>query len=133
MTNYSLHLRSLLPAAFSLLVLVSNWHCQVGAAEVVRAMASSPVNEDGSPARPLKLPPGSCDNESGCMCRGATLAVSMDVAAFAPELADVLAAPADDGAISLEMPKTSAPDAEFFRSPPLSVRILRAHLASFLN
>lgn len=67
------------------------------------------------------------------MCRGATLAVNMDVAAIAPELADVLEVPADDETITLDLPKISVLHAEFFRSPPLSGRILRAHLASFLN
>jgi len=115
------------------MVLVSNAECQVSAGEIVRSMASRHVNADGSPARPLNLPPGSCDNEYGCMCRGATLVVNMDVASFAPELADVLAVAADDVTITLELPQTSAPDADFFRSPPRSGRILRAHLSSFLN
>jgi hypothetical protein len=131
--NHISYLRPFLPAAFSLLVLVSNWHCQVGAAEVVVAMASRQVNADGSPARPINLPPGSCENESGCMCRGATLAVSLDGAQFAPHLVEILAVPNDEGAISPEVPQKSRPDALFFRSPPLSGRILRAHLASFLN
>ncbi|MCE9528557.1 MAG: hypothetical protein K8R36_21135 [Planctomycetales bacterium] len=133
MINHASHLRPLLPAAFSLLVLVSNWHCQVGAAEVVREMVARQLNEDGSPARPINLPQGGCENESGCMCRGATLAVSVDLAPFAPELAEMLAVPTDGVAISREVPQTSPPDALFFRSPPLSGRILRAHLASFLN
>lgn len=115
------------------MVLVSNAECQVSAGEIVRSMASRHVNADGSPARPLNLPPGSCDNEYGCMCRGATLAVNMDVVAFAPQLADVLEVPADDVTVALELPPISAPYAEFFRSPPRSGRILRAHLASFLN
>lgn len=115
------------------MVLVSNGECQVSAAEIVRSMASRHVSEDGSPARPLNLPPGSCDNEYGCMCRGATLVVNVDVATFAPELADILAVPADEETVALELPQISAPDAEFFRSPPRSGRILRAHMASFLN
>lgn len=109
------------------MVLVQNWECQVSAAEVVKAMASRQVNADGSPVRPINLPPGSCDNESGCMCRGATLAVNMDVAAFAPELADVLAVPVDDASAAFELPRILAVHAEFFRTPPISGRILRAH------
>lgn len=131
--QYVSHLRPLLPAAFSLLVLVSNWHCQVGAAEVVVAMASRLANADGSPARPINLPPGGCENESGCMCRGATLAVGVDVAGLAPQLEYLLAAPTDDFVLAGVLAEKPALDAEFFRSPPLSGRILRAHLASFLN
>jgi hypothetical protein len=131
--QFLLHLRPLLPAAFSLMVLVQNWECQVNAAEVVKAMASRQVNADGSPVRPINLPPGGCDNESGCMCRGATLAVNMDATLFIPELVEMLAVPADEACRSFELPRMSAVGAEFFRSPPLSGRILRAHLASFLN
>ena len=132
MTYHSHCICSLLPAAFSLMVLVQNWECQISAAEAVKAMVSRQVHADGSPSRPLNLPPGSCDNESGCMCRGATLAVSMDVAAFAPALAGKLAVPVDDEMIALD-PRKSDLHAIFFTSPPLSGRRLRAHLASFLN
>ena len=109
------------------MVLVQNWECQVSAAEVVKAMAARQVNADGSPVRPLNLPRGSCDNESGCMCRGATLAVNLDATPFIPKLADMLAAPVDEVSIAFELPRISALDAEFFRSPPPSGRILRAY------
>ena len=39
----------------------------------------------------------------------------MDVGAFAPELADTLAVPADDVTTARQLPQISALDAEFFR------------------
>ena len=117
----------------ALLVLVANWHCQVGAAEVVQVMASRHVSADGSPALPINLPPGTCENESGCMCRGATLAVSVDAASLMPQLSDLLAIPANEAAVESAFSPQSAPDADLFRSPPISGRMLRAHSVSFLS
>jgi hypothetical protein len=132
-TLRSLHIRSLLSPALSLLVLIANWHCQVGAAEVVQVMASRHVDADGSPALPINLPPGTCENESGCMCRGATLAVSVDAASLAPQLSDLLAIPPNDAAGEPVLSPQSDPDADLFRSPAISGRMLRAHSVSFLS
>jgi hypothetical protein len=123
----------LLPPALSLLVLVANWHCQAGAAEVVQVMASRQANADGSPALPIHLPPGTCENESGCMCRGATLAVSVDSASHAPQLSDLLAIPANDAAGEPALSAQSAPNPDLFRSPAIAGRMLRAHSVSFLS
>jgi hypothetical protein len=132
-TFCSHYIRSLLPPALSLLVLIANWHCQAGAAEVVQVMASRHINADGSPALPIHLPPGTCENESGCMCRGATLAVSVDAAPLAPQLSDLLAIPPNNAAGEPLLSPQSAPDSDLFRSPAISGRMLRAHSVSFLS
>ena len=133
-TLRSLHIRSLLPSALCLLVLIANWHCQTGAAEEVRTMASRRINAGGAPVpAPVNLPPGTCENESGCMCRGATLAVSVDAAPLAPQLSDLLAVPPNDAAGEPAFSPQSAPDADLFRSPTISGRMLRAHSVSFLS
>ena len=126
--------RPLLPPALSLLVLVSNWHCQTGAAEEVRIMATRRVDADGMPLpAPVNLPPGACENESGCMCRGATLAVNVDAAPLAPQLGELLAIPAYTMAAGPALSPQPASDAGLFRSPSISGRMLRAHSVSFLS
>jgi hypothetical protein len=132
-TSRSLHIRLLLPPSLSLLVLIANWHCQAGAAEVVRVMASRHVNADGSPAQPIHVPPGTCENESGCMCRGATLAVSVDAAQLTPQFSDLLAVPANETAGEPALSPQSASYADLFRSSSISGRMLRAHSVSFLS
>jgi len=130
----ALHIRLLLPPALSLLVLVANWHCQAGAAEEVRTMASRRIDAGGAPVpAPVNLPPGTCENESGCMCRGATLAVSVDAAPLAPQVSDLLAIPPNDTAGEPILSPQSAPDTDLFRSPAISGRMLRAHSVSFLS
>ena len=122
-------LHRLLPPALSLLVLVANWHCAVGAVDVVQRMSHSHHQPE-----PLQQPAG-CENESGCMCRGATLIQSLDISDLAPRMMEVItqgdhARYAD---ISILDSAVTAKNPAFFRSPPLSGRILRAHLASLLS
>ena len=133
-TLCSHYIHSLLPPALSLLVLVANWHCQVGAAEEVRTMCSRRVDACGVPLpAPPNLPPGACENESGCMCRGATLVVSVDAASLAPQLSDLVAIPTHDAAENSAFSTQPAPDADLFRSPSIAGRMLRAHSVSFLS
>jgi hypothetical protein len=67
------------------------------------------------------------------MCRGATLAVSVDAASLAPQLSDLVAIPMHDAAENPAFSPQSAADFELFRSPSIAGRMLRAHSVSFLS
>jgi hypothetical protein len=76
---------------------------------------------------------GGCENESGCICRGATLVVPEDGRSLAPVATDWLPAETADSTLaSLVEAAAFQPHAAYFAPPPLSGRILRAHLASLL-
>lgn len=84
---------------------------------------------------PIGLPVPGCDNESGCICRGATLAHGVDLAAFQPMQMDLLLLDSDAAQPGLVVADSSAAKGIFddpCRLPPLSGRILRARYASLV-
>ncbi len=64
---------------FVALVVMSNAHCRLAAAEQVIASFRAGACHRLGQALPIGIPPNGCDNESGCMCRGATLMTVVDV------------------------------------------------------
>jgi hypothetical protein len=127
------HLRRPLTFAAMLLLAVAYWHCAwEWAAELkhLGAISHSAANPS-LPASPVQ----GCENESGCICQGATLAhqVGADCLA-AEELRWQLACPPvawgevgiADGDLCERIPKAQR------TAPPVSGRQLRALYASLL-
>jgi hypothetical protein len=74
----------LLPLFFALLVLAAPWHCVAHAVDSLNWQVQSVSEDGGLPSSPLDGPPPSCENESGCICRGATVANGIDLDAIIP-------------------------------------------------
>ena len=109
-------------------------HCLSHAGECVQHHAHIAQHlAEGEPL-PVEQPPPPCDNESGCICRGAVLAEHVNPSLVAPKGLDYL----------LDQPALHFIDKNELASQyggrlacdhcpaPLSGRMLRARLASFL-
>lgn len=109
-------------------------HCLAHAGECARhqeQVARLVANRESLPANQAPTP---CDNESGCICRGAVLAEPVDAATVAPQGLEMF----------VEMPTSLSIDTVIFapldwcylhaahRQNPLFGKMLRAHLASFV-
>jgi hypothetical protein len=89
----------------------------------------------GGEPLPIGGPPEDCGNESGCICRGATLANGIDLALFVPLQVDLLiadTAAAQFGIVPVEFTIGSGLYDDLCSPPQLSGRILRAHLSSLV-
>jgi len=127
------HYRRPLTFAAVLLLAVAYWHCAwEWAAELkhLRAVQHSAANQSlpGSPAQ-------GCENESGCICQGATLAHQVSADCLAADdlrwqLADLPVAVSETGFAECagceRLPQSPT------RIPPISGRQLRALYASLL-
>lgn len=114
-------------AFLAALVVASNLNCIATSARVcLRTLLAvrSAVQEDA---------PEGCI-ESGCMCRGATVVQAVDGKNLTPQLSLILSVVAWDvpPCESLAQLPVRLSLAEQFGPPPISGRILRAHLASLL-
>lgn len=114
--------------AMTLLLVVAHLHCLCH--EEVQPLGNSTVFA-GQPLRNAPVPERHCDNEYGCICKGATIA--SPVVCDEP-LANVNAAlpmfdPTFERSQANDVARSSA---EFLSTPPLSGRMLRAHLASLV-
>lgn len=77
-----MHRPSVLPQFLCLLVVVVHTHCVLGhGAELLQKLQSSKCAES-----PVEHNPP-CDNESGCICKGATLADKVDATPTQDDLA----------------------------------------------
>jgi|SRR6187549_2516407 hypothetical protein len=121
-------------AGLSALVLIALAHC---AWEESQALAQHvcvlSLHRQGLPS-PIDRPAHDCQHESGCICRGATLVLALDVSAWQAQALDWLpidlfALPAMYGtdlvAATLQNDRHNMP-------PPLSGRQLRALYANFV-
>ncbi len=117
--------------AAALLVVVALLHC-----------AMEPIVELGNGSGPTwtastgeTAPHQGCNNESGCICRGATLAHGVDVAALHPVLMNLLPVENYTAQASLVGADSAVAKGIFddpCRLPPLSGRILRARHSSLV-
>jgi hypothetical protein len=76
-----------------------------------------------------------CENESGCICRGATLAHGVDLATFQPVQSDLLLLDSDaaqPGLVGADSATAMGIFDDPCRLPPLSGRILRARHSSLV-
>jgi hypothetical protein len=119
--------------AATLLLAVAYWHC---AWEWQAELRHPPILASVHSAK--EPPPGSpvqgCDNESGCICRGATLshALGLEMLSAVASEWQVVGLPA---AFGVECACHDTPPAPFDRwraTPPVSGRQLRALYASLL-
>ena len=93
------------------------------------------VNSTAGEPSPIGVPREDCGNESGCICRGATLAYGVDMAQFVPLQVDLLiadGAASQFGIVPVEFNIGSGLYDDLCSPPPLSGRILRAHLSSLV-
>lgn len=112
-------------------MLAASIHCACEAPLALSHSLSAATYRGSSVPLPLSVPHG-CDNESGCLCRGATQAPAFDISPFTPAnvgsslpLAPPLTAPAQFSALGTRPCALDNPR-------PISGRQLRAHLASFV-
>jgi hypothetical protein len=106
------------------------WESQAALAQITAAAAS---REAGLPL-PVKVPSSDC-NESGCLCRGATLAAAVDIAHLQPHRGWLLPGPPEAGCTltgNRSLCLRHILPIAVFDGPPLSGRQLRALLASLV-
>ena len=116
------------------LVVATNLHCLWESANVIQCEAALARFARQHETVPFGFPQGGCEDESGCMCRGATLATAVDVSELAPALLVdcVVELPFAFHSLSATscMPSSlggrEAP-------PPLSGKMLRTHYVSLLS
>ena len=117
--------------AAALLVVIALLHC-----------AMEPIVELGNASGPAwsasngeTVPHRGCENESGCICRGATLAHGVDLAAFQPVQMNLLLVEsytAQAGLVGADPVTAKGIFDDPCRLPPLSGRILRARHSSLV-
>jgi hypothetical protein len=125
--------RFVLSPAAILLLAVAFFHCAwEWQAELNHRHALAAYREAGLPP-PIGFPDPGCDNESGCICRGATVATPLDAGALnaADALWQWLELPPVAQFYFSEALAKSLPPIECI-APPLSGRQLRALYASFV-
>jgi hypothetical protein len=121
--------QKLLACSFAAAILAAHCHCLVEHARELRAAMPCP-SLAAAPASPLM--PG-CENESGCICKGATLVVAIDappVAESSFDLADPLAAVVWESAVNGAARTVIKPPQE--TAARLPAQKLRAFLQSYL-
>lgn len=136
MPLFGKHSRSTLHVGSTLLVVVASLHCAWEWQSALQQMASATIQSRAGLPMPIGWPVPGCENESGCMCRGATLAQSVDTVDLPGIAGDWLRAIADrwvtihprDAAGSGLLP----PRGLFRVAPPISGRLLRALYASLV-
>ena len=126
--------RGYLTYFLTLLMGVAPFHCLTHAEECAPhhvQIARLGANRESLPANHAPAP---CDNESGCICRGAVLAEPVDSATVAPQgLEMFLELPAPLAIYKVVIaPQDWCYLHSAHRQIPLSGRMLRARLASFV-
>ena len=101
----------------------------------VRHLAIVASHRAAGESLPIGMPGDGCENESGCICRGATLADGVDLTFLQPLPIQLWLADACEFPIATVAPEIAA-ESGFLDDrccpPPLSGRILRAHLSSLV-
>jgi hypothetical protein len=137
MSAIAIAARRWLTFALTLLVIAKMQHCMWEEGREMRQQFEVAASRDAGHSAPVEPKRHDCDQESGCMCRGATLAMGVDVSHFqAQEMARL---PADFAQAPLgwsvdlfaEVAADEALD-HLFTSPPISGRQLRALYASLV-
>jgi hypothetical protein len=121
--------KKVLACSFAAAILAAHCHCLVEHAQELRAAMTCPCLS-AAPVSPLM--PG-CENESGCICKGATLVVAVDAppaGATSFDLAEHLAAVA--WGIGLTDATRTVIKAPLERAPCLSAQKMRALLQTYL-
>jgi hypothetical protein len=122
--------RRVVVVALAALVVVANLNCLVSAMRACEQMAAPLVISARRAATGL---PGGCENESGCICRGATLVETQDGRFLAPTFSQWMTLGEVDSALVCLGTVAIAPaDVGFAAPPPVSGRPLRALLASLV-
>jgi hypothetical protein len=125
--------RSFLLAA-TLLLVVATLHCpwewQAAISQIVEVGHYRRTGQ----AVPIGIPARGCENESGCICRGATLAQAMDTSCLTTSTSRWVLLELPRGIVGAEVAsaigRSRPPDRGL--APPLSGRQLRALYASLL-
>src|SRR6188474_1753504 len=74
------HIRFTLHLSLALLVVVTSLHCAWEWQAALKQMAGAAAYREAGLPLPIGWPHPGCENESGCMCRGATLAQAVETA-----------------------------------------------------
>ena len=128
-------IRCLLPCVMAMQVVATQAHCTYGGVIAVREMTLRTTLAQRGLSLPINRPAGGCDNESGCMCRGATVVAMLDASQFARDFHWLeLLLPRAAFGNELATATLARPLRDnWMHTPTLSGRSLRAHIASLLN
>jgi hypothetical protein len=128
------NIRRPLNVAAALLVVAAVQHCAWEAGEFMRHLGQASAENHAQGALPVGMPSPGCDNESGCICKGATLAQGLEACLDSQILSNWIALESDPTTgptvAVVAVPRFSGDDP--VPLPPLSGRQLRALLASLL-
>ena len=131
MCNYLRQFRRPLTFAATLLIAVAYWHCAWEWAAELQHQVALKGAATPSPASPMQ----GCENESGCICQGATVAVPLDAGCLAADdmRSIMVCLPAADENV-VSVPALCGLDSAPWQRPvlPFSGRQLRALYASLL-
>jgi hypothetical protein len=120
-----------LHASLALLVVVAMGHCAWEWQAVLGQAVEAATYRARNQSMPI-MPHRGCHNETGCMCRGATQAASVDVTDCEASYCALLPVTASDVSYAMETPARVL-FAGWSDSPPsLYGRMLRAHLGSLV-
>lgn len=123
--------------ACTLLVVAASLHCPWEWKAALAQMNVAARHREARQALPVGTPIPGCENESGCICRGATLAVSVDVGSLHISTFGFWKAAVEQQPCGAATANTSAWSNRQFgdgmaAATPFSGRQLRALYASFL-
>jgi hypothetical protein len=128
-------LRRPLCVVFALVICAKLQHCAWEEAVEFRQFLAIAVHLQAHGTAPVEALKHDCDNESGCLCRGATLAQIVDLGSVHPVTSDLWHF-ADADASPGFLANGNTAEQGFLIDPcpppPLSGRILRAHLSSLV-
>lgn len=126
--------RGYLTYFLALLMALAPLHCLAHAGDCAAHFADLLVLTDQGETLPANDEPAPCDNESGCICKGALVVDYVDAAPLASQFVESLATVdlTPSQCIVCEMPQDWAYLASAHRATSLSGKILRAHLSSYL-
>ena len=135
MFPFALAARRPLTLALALLVVAKMLHCMWEEAREIEQHFRVVAIQQAGHSAPIEPKRHDCDNESGCICRGATVAQAVDVTDFrgletARLPIDLGLAPAGCTLALVAACESGPPTEREFFAPPISGRQLRALYAS---
>ena len=129
-----MHFRRFITFCLTLLIGGAPLHCLAHAGHQAAHAADVVHEREHTGPVPIHEDPPPCDNESGCICKGAVVVDYVDAAPLVLQLGDFV--PAWDMLVGFTLVCLEPVDWGYLdvaRMPaPLSARILRAHLATYL-
>ena len=136
MRMFRSHLRFTFHVSLALLVVVASMHCAWEWQAALKQMTAAAAYRHAGLPLPIGWPHPGCENETGCMCRGATLVQAVETADLQRDAGEWLLIASDLAIVPHQCEVAdrglSHPPGLLFFARPISGRYLRALYASLV-